>query len=160
MPKKKTATGAKSSSWSRLPAPVRVLLPWATAATAFIVLAINLEKFIPIWARWQFASHEYVDGTVNSAKKEIKRDIDDTKTELKSSLDSTNYILRDMQIEQAQGKLDANADAITKWKIELSKAQDPQTRVLVEGTIKDLESRVRSLSDQINTLSSIRARVH
>lgn len=163
MAKKKVAASArkeKSSTWSRLPWPIRYALPWVTAATAFIVLVINLDKASPIWDRWQFASHEWVVHKVDKAKDDIKKDIENNSRDLKNTIDGTNYILRDMQIEQAQGKLDANNDAMTKWKVELGKTQDEQTRSMIEGTIRDLNLRVRALNAQLNDLTSARARAH
>lgn len=157
---KKKAAAVQLSSWSRLPKPIRYALPWVTAATATIVFLINLDKFTPIWERWQPASHEYVNHEIDGVKVEVRKDIDSTKSDLKSSLDNTNYILRDMQIEQAQGKLDASTDAVSKWKLELAKTKDPQTQTMIEGTIKEIDVRIRSLNSQLNTLNQLRAQTH
>lgn len=66
-------------------------------------------------------------------------------------------VIRDLQVEQAEGKRDQADEALFKWKVELNKAADDQTRQLIFERLRELENTKRKLGDQIETLNKARA---
>lgn len=66
-------------------------------------------------------------------------------------------ILRDLQIEQAEGKRDATINDIAKWQIELAKALDDNSKEIIMRQLKSLDAARRNLEAQIDTLSRSRS---
>ena len=65
-------------------------------------------------------------------------------------------ILRDVQIEQAEGKRDAVNGEIFKWTIELNKTADENVKPLISEQIRRLSGAKDKLDDQIKTLNAIK----
>lgn len=65
-------------------------------------------------------------------------------------------IIRDLQVESAEGKRDQTEDSILKWKIELAKASDVQTIQMISKQISTLENTKSKLVNQIDTLNAVR----
>ena len=65
-------------------------------------------------------------------------------------------ILRDVQVEQAEGKRDAVDGEIFKWTIELNKASDESVKPLISEQIRRLSVAKDKLNDQIKTLNAIK----
>ncbi len=61
--------------------------------------------------------------------------------------------IRDIQIEQAEGKRDQVEDSIFKWNIEMEKAPDLQSKSLIADRIRDLQNIKRKLDSQLDTLN-------
>ena len=110
---------------------------WVAGAVVTITGAVvGFNNMVPIVEPYMPATHMYV------------RDL----------TDSTSHILRDIQVEQAQGKIDATNDAVVKWKLERSKTQDPVTQNMIDQHIHDLGNLSERLADQLKTLKEIKAR--
>ena len=79
--------------------------------------------------------------------------------EAQSIGERNNVILRDLQIEQAEGKRDAAANDIAKWNVELAKAEK-QNDAALAYKIRDAISKLTSIHDrldaQIKTLNKLR----
>lgn len=65
-------------------------------------------------------------------------------------------VIRDLQVEQADGKRDAAEEAIFKWGLELSKATDEQAKQLITARIRELQNTKQKLDNQIDTLNRAR----
>jgi predicted negative regulator of RcsB-dependent stress response len=65
-------------------------------------------------------------------------------------------ILRDVQIEQAEGKRDAVASELFKWQVELNKTSDENIKPMVQEQIRRLNNIQDKLNDQIKTLNAIK----
>lgn len=65
-------------------------------------------------------------------------------------------VIRDLQIEQAEGKRDSATDAIVKWTIEIRKSNDETTKSMIQGQIDQLLMTKRRLNEQIDTLNKTR----
>lgn len=65
-------------------------------------------------------------------------------------------VIRDLQVEQAEGKRDAAAGDLVKWEIELGKTSNDQTRALIEKQMRELTVTKHRLDSQIETLNKAR----
>lgn len=65
-------------------------------------------------------------------------------------------ILRDLQIDTANGKLSSTNNDIKKWQLELSKAQEEDSKELITKQIDALQTTKAKLEAQLNTLSRLR----
>lgn len=66
-------------------------------------------------------------------------------------------VIRDLQIEQADGKRDQIEEAIFKWEIELAKITDEQARFLINSRIRELQNTKSKLENQIETLNKAKS---
>lgn len=64
--------------------------------------------------------------------------------------------IRDLQIEQAEGKREAVQDALLKWAVEANKTTDTQTKQLIAERLRELAISKRMLDSQIDTLNKVR----
>lgn len=120
---------------------------WAASAVGVITAAvIGVNQAAPVIEPYWYASREYVRDSI----KEIK-------TIIASDQQETNRILRSMQVEQAEGKLEATRDSIAKWQIERSKTADPVSQGMIDQHIKTLQGSEGRLRDQLETLRRIRS---
>lgn len=60
--------------------------------------------------------------------------------------------LRNVQIDQANGKLEAAEDALDKWKLEATKAQTDEEKLRINQAIRRTQATHDKLKDQINSL--------
>lgn len=65
-------------------------------------------------------------------------------------------VIRDLQLETAEGKRDSASDSIIKWTVELRKSNDETTKSMIQGQIDQLLMTKRRLNDQIETLNKTR----
>lgn len=65
-------------------------------------------------------------------------------------------VVRDIQVEQADGKREQTEEAIFKWQLELAKAPDEQARQLISNRIRELQNTKAKLINQIDTLNKVR----
>lgn len=122
-------------------------IAWAAGIVATISGGIvGYAKAWPEIEPWWWASRGFVYSQVDSARSQFKQ-----------AQDSTAAILRDLQIEQAEGKRDAAKEAKAKWGVELNKTADPITREMIDRHINELEASVGKLDSQIRTLNRMRA---
>lgn len=70
--------------------------------------------------------------------------------------EDSRRVIRDLQIEQAEGKRDQADDSLLKWRVELGKASDAQTVQLIAKQITTLETMKSKLVNQIQTLNAVR----
>ncbi|HEX4919827.1 MAG TPA: hypothetical protein VFV92_03710, partial [Candidatus Bathyarchaeia archaeon] len=86
--------------------------------------------------------------------------VGDVQKPIQQQLQSSNEILRDIQIEAFEGKLDANKDAVAKWSLEKDKAADPNTKNMIDQHIKELVSSGDRLKGQLDNLRMLKAKAH
>ena len=70
---------------------------------------------------------------------------------------TTRSIAQDIQIEQAEGKLEATEEALAKWKAEVVKAQDQAIINLSNQRIRELVNQKSKLEEQVRSLKAKRA---
>lgn len=70
---------------------------------------------------------------------------------------SQTSILRDLQIESAEGKRSQAANSVANWRLEKLKTHDPVTQGLIDQQITNQEAEVERLSDQLRTLNRLKA---
>jgi len=75
---------------------------------------------------------------------------------LRVEFTGTTSVVRDLQMEAAEGKLSANRDAYVKWEVELRKTKDPVSRELIMKQMQNLEATRGGLEQQLKTLRDIR----
>ncbi len=68
----------------------------------------------------------------------------------------TLKVLRDLQVESAEGKREATINDIAKWNLEMSKAHDNNAKELIQKQINTLDATRQKLEAQIRTLNGIR----
>lgn len=134
-----------SKRWHELP-------PWGKV-TALTGIVIGLTGSVGgIKATWPIlrlglpAIIFYVDSTLEDARGEFKN----TQT-------TTLSVLRDLQIETAEGKRDNAATAIDKFQLDLNKAKDDSERLSINKSIRDQQNTKDKLDAQIKTLNKLRA---
>lgn len=115
--------------------------PWKSIATALAILG-----GIPgAWAGAQFfepavpASRSYVRDLVHVAQ------------------NSVLPVLRDLQIETAEGKRDAAETAIDRFNLELNRAQTDDERMKINRAIRDQINTRDKLNGQIKTLNNLKS---
>ena len=145
-PKQRTmAVRAHSLLWST---PLRKRL---TVALSFVSLLagtiVAVAKALPVVEPYAPAHRAYV-----------REQHDDTVQIAQSAAKENQAILRDLQVEAAEGKLAATTNDLAKWNLELNKAADESTKDIIRRQINTLEATKRKLEAQINTLNRIRGR--
>jgi len=78
---------------------------------------------------------------------------------LRMAFEGTSGAVRDLQAENAEGKLEANRDAFVKWEVELRKTNDLETRIVIQKQMRDLEATRGKLEQQLKTLHEIRRNI-
>ena len=132
------------TKWRRLP-------PWGkvTAATAVIIgltgSATGMRAAMPLLKPVAPALIYYVDDSVG----EVER-------KLTVAQQSTNSILRDLQIEANEGKKSSVNNSLANWKLEKLKTNDPVTRGLIDQQIQQQENELEKLNSQLKTLNKLR----
>jgi len=130
----------------------RLLPPWGkvTAMTGIVIgLTGSVGGLKATWPVLRLALPAlvfYVDTTLEDARGEFKN----TQT-------TTLSVLRDLQIETAEGKRDATATALDKFQIDLNKAKDDSEKLSINKTIRDLQYTKEKLDAQIRTLNKLRS---
>ena len=115
-----------------------ILAAFFGAITAFAAAWPVMEPFIP-------------------AHRAYARDLTDHVEQVAENYANKNAaILRDVQVEQAEGKRDAVDGEIFKWTIELNKASDESVKPLISEQIRRLSVAKDKLNDQIKTLNAIK----
>ena len=135
--------------WGKLPPHVRRAAVWAGAITTITGAIVGMSRALPVVEPYWPAHRMYVRDRVDFARDEFK-----------ATENSNTLILRDLQIEQAEGKRDAVKNDLAKWAVELNKTQDPQTRQLIEKTINEQNATYERLQEQLRSLNKLRALVH
>jgi hypothetical protein len=85
--------------------------------------------------------------------REEVRHVHDT---IQMAQDASIRALRDVQVEQAEGKREAADDALATWQLKLSGTTDETAKQLIRERIRALENTQRKLDGQINTLNRLR----
>lgn len=80
---------------------------------------------------------------------------------LRTDTQETKKVLRDLQVESAEGKLSATEDALAKWelerqKLERQKGVPPSSVELIEKQKRELSSSKGKIEDQIRVLRSLK----
>lgn len=125
---------------------------WATSArkalTSIALVASTITAVAtaaPTAEPWIAAHRGYVREIVDALEKKFR-----------IAEDKGYATIRDLQIEQAEGKRDQAAELIFKWQVELGKAPDDQAKALISDRLRDLERTKRRLDAQIETLTKAR----
>ncbi len=118
----------------------------AITSTAGLIAAIAaaITAVPPAWSALglpEFASKTFVDARIEP---------------IKVAQADTQKILRDLQIDVAEGKKERTDDSIANWKLQLGRATDAQDRSMIERHLQELEDTRTKLEDQIKTLRSLR----
>jgi hypothetical protein len=93
----------------------------------------------------QFARHVYVNGRVDTVAK---------KAEILG--EQNQNILRDLQVDTANGKLDATTNELKRWQVELAKpGNDQRTIDLITQRINVLTATKDKIDAQLKTLTAI-----
>lgn len=135
--------------WNKQPPHIKKLLLWCSALTIITGAIVSTDKAAPIVEPYWFAHRLYVRNSVESVRSEFK-----------ATENGNTIILRDVQIEQAEGKRDAVKNDLAKWAVELTKTQDPTTRQLIEKTISEQTATYERLQEQLRSLLKMRAIAH
>ena len=122
---------------------VVMIVSGIATVTAAIIGLHNVE---PIIDPWMPATRGYVSETITGFKSLIA-----------SEQTTTNSILRDIQVEQAEGKLDATRDAIAKAQIEKAKTSDAGTLSILDQHLKNLIATQARLEEQLRSLKKARS---
>lgn len=126
------------------------MILWAAGAVVTITGAVvGINNALPVLEPYAPATHSFTRELTDGLDKRLSM-----------AQSSTDYILRDIQLEQAQGKSDANADSIVKWKLERAKSQDPVTQSMIDTHIHDLGVLADRLDSQVKTLKDLKAKQH
>ena len=87
---------------------------------------------------------------------ELDLPIPATRQYVQYTVNPTQRTIVDLQSELAEGKKEATDEALAKWKFELERAKEDNTRALIQSRIRDLETTKRKLDAQIDTLNRMR----
>jgi hypothetical protein len=108
---------------------------------------------------WQLATHPFVYYQIGVLDKKVgvvdaKVGAVDAKV---GSIGSENQgILRDVQIDIANGKLTASNNNIAKWQFELGKATTPLEKQLIAKSLQDEQDTKSRLESQLKTLKTVK----
>ena len=123
-------------------------MQWASAHATMLSAIVGLIVVVPVAAAT--LTHPvvtWIDGRV------------DVKIgPLQLAFDGTSSAVRDLQIEQAEGKLSAVKNDQVKWELELKRTQNAASRGLIQKQMLDLELTRGRLEQQLKTLNEIRSR--
>jgi predicted negative regulator of RcsB-dependent stress response len=141
----------RRSHWARAVAAIK--RNPVKSATAVLVL---LGALVPAWKGiewldtetdpWQPARHVFVYEQVGAVSKKA------------AVLGEQNQnILRDLQVDTANGKLDATTNELKRWQVELAKpGNDQRTVDLITQRISALQATKDKLDAQLKTLTAIK----
>jgi hypothetical protein len=118
----------------------------AVTSTAALVagVATAITAVPPAWSALglpEFASKSFVDGRIEP---------------FKIAEGDTQNILRELQIEVAEGKKERADDSISSWRLQLDRAGDAESRSIIERQIQELQDTKAKLDEQIKTLRSLK----
>ena len=107
----------------------------ASCITAVAAAAPTVEPFVPAHRAYVRYETEEFTSKLKLAQTEVQR------------------TLMNIQKEQADGKKEAAENDLFKARLELGKATDDQTKQFIGEQVHKLESTIRKLDSQIDTLS-------
>lgn len=70
--------------------------------------------------------------------------------------EKTTRILRDLQIEQAEGKRDAVRDKLYQWQDKLTEATDPEKKAFYRERVRETKDTQIKLEEQLRVLRTLR----
>jgi hypothetical protein len=158
MPKKRVVrrrrpsrtTGGLGHHWTRLPRWVRIVASWGTVVgivAGAIVSGVKSWEYIEPW--W-VATHAYVNEKV-----------EDTVKPIHNGQVQTNFVLRDIQLDAAKGKLEAAVNDLAKWQLELAKPDTPEiAKNLINDRLRNLTDTRENLNRQIRSIEREKATQH
>lgn len=130
--------------WRRMP-------PWARlfVITGIIVgitgSVTGARSAWPILRLGLPATIYYVDDSLDEHEKKVN-----------TAQQTTNSILRDLQIESTEGKRSNASNALANWKLERTKTQDPVSFGLIDQQIREKEDEINRLNNQLKTLNRLK----
>lgn len=142
----------RSTRLQRIRKAWRLLPPWGkvTAVTGIVIgLTGSVGGIKATWPVLRLALPAlvfYIDST-----------LEDARGEFKNTQNTTLSVLRDLQIETAEGKRDVAATSIDRFQLDLNKAKDDSEKLNINKTIRDLQNTKDKLDAQIKTLNKLRA---
>jgi hypothetical protein len=119
--------------------------PWVKTIAALSVIGGFITLVPGVFNTMATPVASYVDGRVD-----IKIG------PMRFAFDTTSTAVRDLQIENAQGKLEATNNAMVNWQVELKKTKEQTTRELINRQMRELEVTRGRLEEQVRTLNAIR----
>lgn len=125
--------------------PARKLITGITAIFAFVAAIGGAVKAWPDLEPGMPALRHYVRSEVTDAERRVK-----------IAQEGTVRILRDLQIEQAEGKRDRIENDIAKWALERGKTQDPGTAAMIDEELRRSVQTKQRIDRQIETLTRMR----
>jgi septal ring factor EnvC (AmiA/AmiB activator) len=116
-----------------------------TSTAALIAgVATAITAVPPAWSALglpEIASKSFVDGRIEPVK---------------VAESDTQSILRELQIEVAEGKKERTEDSISRWQLQHDRAEDTEGRSIIERQLQELQDTKTRLDDQIKTLRSLK----
>jgi len=102
-------------------------------------------------------SWEYIEPGMPAFRYYVRDRIDTSLSPFKTAQQSQTSILRDLQIENTEGKRSNAANALANWKLERLKTQDPVTQGLIDRQIQEKDNELKKLDSQLKTLNELRS---
>jgi hypothetical protein len=141
MARKPKSSGGFGKWVGQLHWSITYMLPVFLLLSAMGTAAATWDRF----GWWKPASVQYVDGRAENIIQLAQ-----------NAAKENQSILRDLQVEAAEGKRDATSNDIAKWQLELSKAHDDTGKSLIQQQINTLNATKQKLESQIGTLNRLR----
>jgi len=121
--------------------------PWK-----FITAALALLAGIPGYV----AGANYLEPAVPAQRYWVRNHVEEETTKLKLTEDTTLKVLRDLQIETAEGKRDNAANARAKFELDYAHEKNDERKLEIGKTIRSLQGTEDKLNQQIKTLNKLR----
>lgn len=103
-----------------------------------------------------WAGANFLEPALPAHRGYVRDQTEEVKKEIKTTEDTTVGILRDLQIETAEGKRDNAANAIAKFQLDLDSEKAPQRKLEIGETLRGLQNTKDKLDAQIKTLNRLR----
>ncbi len=121
--------------------------PWK-----FITGALALLAGIPSY----IAGANSIEPATPALRYWVRAHVDNETFKLKLAEDKTLEVLRDLQIETAEGKRDNAANARAKFELDYAHEKNDDRKLEIGKTIRSLQSTEDKLNSQIKTLNKLR----
>ena len=134
-----------NTRWRRMP-------PWGKVGVVTgVVVGLSgsvtgVRAAWPVVKMWMPAPIVYVDGSIEEAEGRIRM-----------AQQTNTSILRDLQLETAEGKKESAAQNKAKWQVERSKIQDPATLGLIDQQLNELDKTISRINSQIRVIEKLKA---
>ena len=87
----------------------------------------------------------------------VDSSLEEVEGRIRMAQQTSTSILRDLQVETAEGKKESAVQNKAKWQVERSKIQDPATLGLIDQQLNDLDKTISRLDNQIRVIEKLKA---